>query len=94
MGPVQVKIILDNNKEFKTMVVDLVETGEDVEVEEEAKLVEEETKEDRLDSNSKDNDPIKPTSKIIKNRPIKELSIKFARNLATLLLCVGSSLHR
>ena len=93
MEPIQV--ILDNNKKDKVLVVDLVGTREDKEVEEKAKLAEEETEEGRLGSNNKDDDPIKHTNKIIKNRPtIKELSIRFARNLATLWLHVGSGLHR
>ena len=92
-----VPTILDNNnnKEDKVLVVDPVGTGEEEEVEEKAKLVEEETEEGRLGSNSKDDDLIKHTSKIIKNYQItRELSVKFARSLATLLLRVGSGLRR
>ena len=89
-------VILDsNNKEDKVLVVDLVEIGEEEEVEEKAKLVEEEIEEGRLGSNSKDNDLIKHTSKTTKNYQItRKLFVKFARSLATLLLRVGSGLHR
>ena len=94
MDPVP-EILDNNNKEDKVLVVDLVGIGEEEEVEEKAKLVEEEIEEGRLGSNSKDDDLIKHTNKITKNYQItKELSIKFARSLATLLLRVGSGLCR
>ena len=91
-----VPVILDNsNKEDKALVVGLVGTGEEEEVEEKAKLVEEETEEGRLDSNSKDDDLIKHTSKIIKNHPItREQSVRFVGSLATLRISVGIGLHR
>ena len=88
-------ILGNNNKEDKVLVVDLVEIGEEEEVEEKAKLVEEETEEGRLGCSSKDDDLIKHTSKTIKNRLIiREQSIKYARSLDILQQIVGSGLRR
>ena len=90
-----VLLILDNSsKEDKVLVVDRVEIGEEEEVEEKAKLVEEEIEEGRLDSNNKEDDLIKHTSKIIKNHLItREQSVRSVERLATLLISVGSDLH-
>ena len=95
MDPVPAILDNNNNKEDKVLVVDLVGTGEEEEVEEKAKLVEEETEEGRLGSNSKDDDLIKHTSKIIKNHLItREQYVRSVERLATLLISVGSDLHR